>query len=253
MPYLKETAESVSKLDLDYEWIVIDNVSADGSGSFIEQIATKNNKVRCFYSETHFKKPLENYKRGLIEARGKYVLFLDADDTLTNNNALKESLQLLESKQDVQFTISKVAYMDEKSKIYKIKQIPFVKYDSVVKGKKLFWIVFFWPTFPLKFGAVVIRKNIFDTVGLIFDIDFILEFSQKYDFYLINDVGLNYRNIGTSFSSKNTFALFNYWIWVVNKYLPNERYWGLKYFIIFYKITLTLLKYIYRIFSSKRI
>ncbi len=162
-------------------------------------------------------------------------------------------MEFLEKNPTVQVAISKVAYMDEKSEIYKIKNIPFVQYDTVISGRFLFWIIFLWPTYPLKFGAVLVRKDLFEKTGAVFDISLILEATQHTSFALIDHVGLRYRNTATSISSKKSFNCHWYWIRNANKFLANRRYYALRHLVISYKFFLGLMKVIYTKFSAKRI
>ena len=160
MKYFRETTESVFRLDFHYEWIIFDNFSNDGTRPYIKQIAQRRDNIRYFFNNRNLGGPSPNYKIGVQKALGNYLLFLDSDDTLPSSMALKKGLNLLEGNQEVHVAISKVAYMDENGTVYKIKKIPFVQYNRVISGRILFWTIFLWPTYPLKQGAVLFRKEL---------------------------------------------------------------------------------------------
>lgn len=78
--YLKETIASLRKQRLrNAEFIFVDDGSEDYSAGILEVAAKRDVRIRLI------RKPRENAgaarNRGLDEARGKYVIFLDSDDT----------------------------------------------------------------------------------------------------------------------------------------------------------------------------
>jgi glycosyltransferase involved in cell wall biosynthesis len=253
MPYLKETAQSVFKLDFNYEWIIYDNYSTDGTKRYLRQIDRTSNKTRVFFNSKNLERPYPNFTKGLAEAKGQYLMFLDSDDVIASGRTLKACIEVLESNRDVYVAISEVAYMDEKGKIYKQKKIPFVNSRNFVSGKILFWIILLWPTYPVKFGAVMIREDLFKKTGAVYDIHLVLKASKYTSFAIIKEVGLNYRNISESLSSKRHFRWkYFFWIKLIDKLLPTKKYFYVKYFIMIYKIFLQLAKILYSQFTYKR-
>jgi GT2 family glycosyltransferase len=253
MPYLKETAQSVFKLDFNYEWIIYDNHSTDETKRYLRQIDRTSHKVRVFFNSKNLGSPLPNFSKGIEEAKGQYLIFLDSDDILPSGRTLKACIKVLKSNRDVYVAISEVAYMDEKGTIYKRKKIPFVNSRDFVSGKILFWTILLWPTYPIKFGAVMIRKDLFKKTGIVFDIKLVLKASNYTSFAVIKEVGLNYRNTPESFSSKRHFRWkYFYWTRLINRLLPTKKYFFIKYFLIIYKLFLQLMKIVYSQFAHKR-
>lgn len=88
-PFIQDTINScLSQTFKNFEIIIVDDGSNDGSGELIERIAQR-------YSEIVFTKQTNQgscaaRNKGLEIAQGKYILFLDADDLL-----LPEALELL--------------------------------------------------------------------------------------------------------------------------------------------------------------
>jgi glycosyltransferase involved in cell wall biosynthesis len=72
---------------------LINDGSKDGSGDICQRYVDNHPAFfRCINQENQGLSVARN--TGLSEARGKYILFLDSDDTLTNDNSLSSLLQM---------------------------------------------------------------------------------------------------------------------------------------------------------------
>ncbi len=97
--YLDEALASVFQQDFeDYEVIVIDDGSTDGTRAVIEKYAS-DARLRYEYQQNSGKPSIAR-NRGLQIARGDYVAFLDSDDLLSANSILLR-LEILEKYADV--------------------------------------------------------------------------------------------------------------------------------------------------------
>lgn len=77
--YLSGTIESVlSQAFDDFELILVDDGSEDGSGEICDEYAMKDARVRVIHKENEGICPTRN--RGMREARGEYIGFCDNDD-----------------------------------------------------------------------------------------------------------------------------------------------------------------------------
>ena len=77
--YLRECVDSILAQSFsDIEILLIDDGSSDGSGKICDEYATKDSRIRVFHTENRGVSAARN--RGLIEARGEYIGFVDADD-----------------------------------------------------------------------------------------------------------------------------------------------------------------------------
>lgn len=85
---LTKTVESVlAQTSCDYEHIVIDGDSTDGSKEFLEN----NSNIHNWISEPDT--GIYNaMNKGIIHAHGEYILFLNSGDTFTNIHVLKKIL-----------------------------------------------------------------------------------------------------------------------------------------------------------------
>ena len=100
---LRKTAESVvSQTYKDYEWIVIDGGSTDGSRELIEQYAEH---ISYWVSEPD--KGIYNaMNKGILKAQGEYCLFLNSGDYFTDGNSLQKAFDL-DFTEDVVYGYSK--------------------------------------------------------------------------------------------------------------------------------------------------
>ncbi|EDX36410.1 TPA: glycosyltransferase family 2 protein [Shigella dysenteriae] len=79
--YIKDTLESIChQLTIDTEVIIIDDGSTDDSVSIVEEFIHKYQQIKLFCFEN--KGVSEARNRGLKNANGDYVIFVDADDII---------------------------------------------------------------------------------------------------------------------------------------------------------------------------
>ena len=83
--YIAETIVSViNQTYLNWELIIIDDISSDNSASIIKMFSAKDNRIKCV---TNLENKGANFSRnvGIQKSLGKYIVFLDADDVLSKN------------------------------------------------------------------------------------------------------------------------------------------------------------------------
>ena len=135
------------------EVIVVDNGSTDNS---LEVLKKFGEKIRVIAQENRGQAGSRN--RGMVEARGEFVAFLDADD-LWRANKLEKQMKL--------FSDSEVGLVCCALEKVHADLTPI----SVIEPKKRGWVL---PDFALGVGAVVLggestavmRKSILDKVGI---------------------------------------------------------------------------------------
>ncbi len=81
---------------MEMETIVIDNQSNDGTVELLRDY--KNKGYFTFYSEKDTSK-FEGFNKGVLRAKGKYVMFLSCDDFIHDITALKMAVELMEAEE----------------------------------------------------------------------------------------------------------------------------------------------------------
>lgn len=83
--YIKRCVESiVNQTYKDWELFLIDDGSKDESGTICDQLAKSDSRIQVFHTENQGASAARN--RGLDEATGEYVTFVDADDWIETNH-----------------------------------------------------------------------------------------------------------------------------------------------------------------------
>ena len=78
----------------DYEMILVDDGSDDGSPQLCDEYARKDARIRVIHKENGGLSDARN--AGIRKARGEYITFVDSDDTMVDNtleNLIQEDSQ----------------------------------------------------------------------------------------------------------------------------------------------------------------
>ena len=85
----------------DFELIVINDASTDGTKKYLDDLAQKDPRVRPVHNaQNNYPDISKNLNEGLGIAQGKYIARLDDDDYWCDNNKLKKQVDFLESHPD---------------------------------------------------------------------------------------------------------------------------------------------------------
>lgn len=92
LKYLPECVSSVLQQSFnDYEIILVDDGSTDGSEKLCDQYAEKDSRIQVIHQENQGLSAARN--AGIQAATGEFVLFLDSDDCYEQNNLLERIAQ----------------------------------------------------------------------------------------------------------------------------------------------------------------
>lgn len=79
-PYIKEAVESVvAQTYENWELIIVDDCSGDGTGELIKELAGTDSRIRSFVNPKN-RGAAVSRSRAIAAASGQYVAFLDSDD-----------------------------------------------------------------------------------------------------------------------------------------------------------------------------
>lgn len=91
--YISKCIESVlSQTFKDWELILVDDGSTDNSGKICDEYALKDNRIKAIHKENEGVTATRD--RGVKEAQGEFLFFIDGDDYITDN-----ALELFTNKQ----------------------------------------------------------------------------------------------------------------------------------------------------------
>lgn len=93
--FVEDTANSIlSQSFTDFEWIVVDGYSTDGSYEFIAKLAEEDPRIILLRQKNRSGGAGAARKEALDVAKGEYVSFLDADD-MYDPNFLEKQLEFI--------------------------------------------------------------------------------------------------------------------------------------------------------------
>lgn len=92
--YIQSTFDSIlSQTFIDWEWIIVDDCSTDGSYVYLLEFAKQDKRVVALQAEKNSGTAAAR-NLGLKHATGRYITFLDSDDLL-DPNYLEEQLKFM--------------------------------------------------------------------------------------------------------------------------------------------------------------
>lgn len=112
--YINECLKSLINQTLyNIEIILVDDGSTDKSGNICDEYAKKDSRVKIIHQKNQGS--LQARRNGILQANGKYILFVDPDDFIAKDDSIEKIYNLIEKeKVDIlQFSID-VIDLDEK-------------------------------------------------------------------------------------------------------------------------------------------
>ena len=88
-----ENKESFSSLGLDFEIIIVNDASTDGTAEIADQLAKQNKNISCYHHHSNLG-PGGAFKTGILHATKEYVIFIPFDNPLSADD-LKSYLPMI--------------------------------------------------------------------------------------------------------------------------------------------------------------
>ena len=206
----------------NWEMIIVDDCSNDGSAAYVEQCASKDERIRLIRHD-HNCGIAETRNTAMQHARGRYVAFLDSDD-LWLPQKLEKQISFMKE-HDASFSHTACEVVNESGqKIGKIRHVPLqVKYDELLRGNVINCLT-----------VVIDVKRIGRPImPAIRHEDYAcwLEILQKEEYaWGLDEVLAEYREVGTSMSGNKIRVAV--WQWnIYRKYLKLNLIKSVYYFI----------------------
>ncbi len=120
-PFLAECLESVLAQDFgDYELLLSDDGSTDGSASVIERYARRNGRIRWWRNPRNLGIG-GNFNACLKAAQGRYIKYVLQDDKLIDPSVVRRMVAALESNPSVALVVSAAQLIDAQSRPGKVR------------------------------------------------------------------------------------------------------------------------------------
>jgi glycosyltransferase involved in cell wall biosynthesis len=139
----------------DFELVIADNCSTDGTAAWVEQLAAKRSFVR-FYKNSSNIGMAANFNVCLRHAKGEYIKFLCADDLLLPN-CLQQMACALDCAPHVALVVGGRRLIDESGRIIVTQR--YTKQDVVVPGTEVINRCIFGTNYIGEPSAVMFRRG----------------------------------------------------------------------------------------------
>lgn len=215
---LLRTIDSVLKQSFDqFELIIVDDGSTDDTGTVVNAI----NDTRVKYCFKDNGGPASARNIGIKSARFKYLCFLDADDTFTENKLLYMK-KVITDRPGVDLIFTDATYIDEKNGV----TYRFSERQMIYNGQIFKYLI--KNNFIVN-STVVVNKDTLQKFGLMLDetqgIKFVEDYDlwlklafKKADFFYLNEPLTNYYIHENNYSG-NAARTYRSLILIYRKYL----------------------------------
>jgi len=165
----------------DFELLIIDDLSGDGTAAFVRDLAQRDGRIRYFRNETRLG-IAKSRNRGVRLARGEQIAMLDSDDYWLNPDKLKIQTAFLDAHPEVGLVGTAIRCEDEHGRI--LKEDIFATGDREIRGRMLY-------KNQIAQSSVLFRKKAFVSAG---GYDEALLIGEDYDLWLKMGRGSKFAN-----------------------------------------------------------
>jgi glycosyltransferase involved in cell wall biosynthesis len=222
--FIEETILSVLAQSYEeWEMIIVDDVSTDGSDKIVEEYAKKDSRIK-FIRLARNSGASKARNRAIEEATGRYIAFLDSDDTW-NPNKLEKQVEFLQ-KNNLALTYSAYDTMDENSSYVNRRSVKeSITYADMLKSNHIGNLT---GVYDVKFFGKVYMKEIGHE-------DYVLWLTllkKVKEAKGINEPLANYRILSNSLSSNKLKVLK--WQWYIYREVEKLNIFQSSYYFIWY-------------------
>ena len=115
--YIKETIQSVLDQSYqDWEFIIVDDCSTDNSIDVIKSF--KDERIKLFINEKNLGLK-ETVKRGIENATGEWIVFLESDDILAPDN-IEKKVEIAKKYSDVNLIFNDCEFFGDETRVKKV-------------------------------------------------------------------------------------------------------------------------------------
>jgi Glycosyl transferase family 2 len=120
--FLAEAVDSILNQSFgDFEFIVINDGSTDGSGAILDSYETKDPRMHVYQQQN--KGLIESLNRGCSIARGKYIARMDADD-IAMPDRLQKQIDFMEEHPEIGLLGGAIEYIDTNGRVFRTYRHP---------------------------------------------------------------------------------------------------------------------------------
>lgn len=213
--YIEATMESViAQTYENWEMLIVDDGSTDGSDSLVEKYQKKDKRIRYIYQDNEGVSAARN--RGIMDARGEFLAFLDSDD-LWYPKKLEKQVALMREK-GIGFSYTACDVIDAKGRLTgKIRQVPErLRYENYLNGNVI-------PCLTVMLDRKQVGKVEMPKMGHEDYATWLTVMKDLGEAYGINEVLGSYREMKTSLSG-NKFKAVK-WTWNVYRKSQHLSVW----------------------------
>lgn len=134
LSFFKDTVNSVvSQTYTNWEWVIVDDCSVDGTREYIKSLSEKDNRIKPIYLSNN-KGTAVARNTAIQNAKGKFIAFLDSDDKWEEQKLEKQITFMQESGYAFSFTSYNIITQDGEFTGKVIKAPKKVDYEFLLKN-----------------------------------------------------------------------------------------------------------------------
>ncbi len=166
--FLSESIDSIlCQTYKDYEFIIVDDGSADNSFRILDRYAKENQNIKIIRNDSNIGLT-KSLNKALLFAKGNYIARMDADD-ISINNRFEKQIYLFENNANIGLVSCNSIVIDENGHNVKNVIMP-SNINSLIRKRNY-----------LVHGSVIIRKDVIDQLG---GYDEEMRYAQDYEMWL---------------------------------------------------------------------